>query len=415
MEKRNLRKYYLRYVLYYFAYVLITGGIIQSFMLESGISGQQVSIYTAVIQIVQAATMLLCSPLVERSRNLIRMNVVSQVGLIPTMVAMFLIALYVQMPVPLKYGLMLGSGVIAYVTFGVMGILEYKLPYRIFDIRNYGEVVSVAGVFSGAASLATSTLFSWCISRYDFFRVVMVFMVVGLVMLILSMVVGLSYEDIEGQPGISQFENRNTEQTGEDVSGGNRPSRSIFAYLPFKQLLIPNFIRGFSSGTFAILTTIGYYYSILNAESASWLVIITNVLTMVTCFVYAKISRKNKDPELILLSSLIMLLSMGCILLGKNTAVFLMFFAVGMIFKTFIDFACPVVVTKIVDYEMIGRFSSWRMALYMAGAALAGVALVPMLETLGGEVTMLINGAGFVVTGVGYYLAGKKDMKKAEK
>ena len=94
---------------------------------------------------------------------------------------------------------------------------------------------------------------------------------------------------------------------------------------------------------------------------------------------------------------------------------FLIFFAVGMIFKTFIDFACPVVVTKIVDYEMIGRFSSWRMALYMAGAALAGVALVPMLETLGGEVTMLINGAGFVVTGVGYYLAGKKDMKKAEK
>ena len=34
MEK-NQRKYHLRCVLYYFSYVLITGGIIQSFMLEN--------------------------------------------------------------------------------------------------------------------------------------------------------------------------------------------------------------------------------------------------------------------------------------------------------------------------------------------------------------------------------------------
>ena len=401
MEKRNTRKYYLRYVLYYFAYVLITGGIIQSFMLESGISGYQVSVYTAVIQIAQAAAMLLLSPWIEKSKNIIRLNALSQLGLIPAMAAVFLVALYVDMPVPLKYGLMISTGVIANAAFGIIGILEYKLPYRLIDMDNYGEVLSLAGVFSSASSLATSTLFSLCISRFDFFKVVLVFISVGIVMMVLSILVGLSYEDISKQPGISQFMEPAKEVHAEKKTTG------IFKYRPFQILCVPNLVRGFASGVFAILTTIGYHYSVINAESASWMVIIANILSVLTCLLYAKLSRYRRDAELILLSTAALFVVFSGILVGKNTVVFLIFYAIGMLFKTIIDYACPVVVTYIVDYDMIGQFTSWRMALYMAGAAVAGVAVIPMLDAIGGEATMIVTGLCFLIAGIGYYFAGK--------
>ena len=404
-EKRNIRKYYLRYVLYYAAYVLITGGIVQSFMMESGISAGQVAVYTSIIQLVQAAAMLLAAPFVERSKNIIKMNAYAQYGLVPMFLAMFLLSLYPGFDPGVKYGIMVAAGVIGYVALAVIGIIEYKLPYLIIDIANYGEVVSIAGLCIGLSNLAVSTLFSFCIARFDYFKVVLVFVTVGLLFLIASVFVGRSYEDISKEPGISQFADKE--------KAGDAPKKKIdlFRYPPFLKLFAPNLLRGYASGTFAIMTTVGYHYGIIDAKSASWMVILSNIVIMGGCVLYARLSRLKKDGMLILVSSVAMLLCMPAMLFGKNTVVFLLFFALGTLFKNIIDYACPVAITYIIDYDIVGQFSSWRISLYMLGAAIAGVVLMPMLDAIGGIPTMLINGAAFVIMGAGYWLCVKDKQK----
>ena len=404
-QKRNIRKYYLRYVLYYSAYVLITGGIVQSFMMESGIGAGQVAVYTSIIQLVQAAAMLLAAPFVERSKNIIKMNAYAQYGLVPMFLAMFLLSLSPGLDAGVKYGIMVGSGVIGYVALAVIGIIEYKLPYLIIDIANYGEVVSIAGLCIGLSNLAVSSLFSFFIARFDYFKVVLVFVSIGLLLLIASVFVGLSYEDISKEPGISQFADK------KEDSAAEKKKINLFRYPPFLKLFVPNLLRGYASGTFAIMTTVGYHFGIIDAKSASWMVILSNIVIMGGCVLYAKLSRWKKDGLLILVSSVGLLFCMPAMLIGKNTAVFLLFFAVGTLFKNIVDYACPVAITYVIDYDIVGQFSSWRISLYMLGAAIAGVVLMPMLDAIGGIPTMLINGAAFVIMGVGYWLCVKDKQK----
>lgn len=401
-EKRNIRKYYLRYILYYCAYVLITGGIVQSFMMESGITANQVAIYTSIIQLVQAAAMLGLAPMVEKSKNIIRMNAYAQYGLVPLFIAMFALSLYQGMNTELKYWIMVGASVIGYVALAIIGIIEYKLPYLLMDIEHYGEVVSIAGLCIGLSNLAVSSLFSFLIERFDYFHVVLVFVLCGLFFLVASVFVGLSYEDISGEPGISQFAGKEAEEPTE------KKKINLFRYPPFQKLFVPNLLRGYASGTFAILTTVGYYYGIINAKSASWMVIVSNIVIMGGCVLYARLSRLKKDGILILISSAAMLLLMPAMLIGKNTAVFILFYAVGILFKNIIDYACPVAITHIIDYDIVGQFSSWRIALYMLGAAIAGVVLMPMLDRFGGIVTMIINGVAFVIMGMGYWMCARE-------
>ena len=93
-EKQNIKKYYIRYFLYYFANTFVSGGIIQSFMLEGGITSSQVSVYTAVIQIVQAAAMLLLGPVPEKKRDIVKINADANYLILPLCVCMLVVSIF---------------------------------------------------------------------------------------------------------------------------------------------------------------------------------------------------------------------------------------------------------------------------------------------------------------------------------
>lgn len=396
-EKRNIRKYYLRYSLYYFANTFVTGGMIQAFMLESGISGSNVSVYMAVIQIVQAAAMLLLGPVLEKRRDIIKLNADASFLQLPLCVCVLVICFFPGISTGLKYGLLMLSSIIAYIALAVIGILEYKLPYVIINMENYGRVILIAGFCIGFTSMASSSLFSLFIKRYDFFITEAAFISVGIVLMIISIFVGRSYKPLAQYEKAA--EERKTEGTGE----------SIFHYGPFRKLLIPNILRGFASGTFALLTTVGYYYGIIDSAGAALMVVISNIVVMGGCILYAAISKKKIDGMLTVVSSVMLCILMPAMLIGKNRTVFIILYAAGVFFRNIIDYSCPVICAGIVDFEHAGEFSSWRIALYMLGAAVAGFLTVPMLERLGGIPTMLINGIIFIIMGTAYWSVSRKN------
>ena len=402
MEAGNIRKYYLRYVLYYCGYCLISGGIAQSFMLESGLTGTQVSVYTAVIQFVQAAAMLLLGPVLEKRRDIIRVNAEAGLGLLPLFMAMLILCFATGMSADLKYTLLIVSSVIAYIALGVIGILEYKLPYRIIRMENYGRVLSLAGMTIGVTSLVCSSLFTFFISRFDYFKVMAVFLTAGMAGMILSVFVGKSYRDLGAE---TQRDGKEEEPEQAAAGVSLRSFLSIFSYGPFRKLFIPNLFRGIASGTFALLTTVGYYFGLVNAGTAAVMTVVANIVVMGGCLLYAALSRRNIDRFLVLGGCAGLLVCMPAMLIGQNTVIFIVLYAVATLFRNFVDYGCPVICTQIVDYEHMGQFSAWRIALYMLGGSLAGLVTIPMLDRLGGFLTMLINGVIFLITGLGYFFA----------
>ena len=75
--KKNNFIYCLTLVLYnYASLTLITGSIIQSFMIESGISEQRVATFVSILQVVQAVIMIFCSGLIDNLKNIIKVSTI---------------------------------------------------------------------------------------------------------------------------------------------------------------------------------------------------------------------------------------------------------------------------------------------------------------------------------------------------
>ena len=174
------------------------------------------------------------------------------------------------------------------------------------------------------------------------------------------------------------------------------------------KLFFPNLFRGYATGTFGIMTTVGYYYGIIDAGTAGIMAILSFLMVMIGCLIYARMSHLKKDAEIILISSVLLGICMIAMMVFKSPVIFIILYAAGTFIRNMIDYACPVALVAIVDYEWIGQFSSWRLALYMAGGAIAGVVLIPMLELFGGVTTMAVNALAFFIMGIGYYICTKR-------
>ena len=77
------------------------------------------------------------------------------------------------------------------------------------------------------------------------------------------------------------------------------------------------------------------------------------------------------------------------------------------IFIHYINFAVPCIVIKIVDFEYIGQYSSWRMLFHTAGIALASAVAIDMVEVLGGIETMALSASFQLISAAAYYAYDK--------
>ena len=93
----------------------------------------------------------------------------------------------------------------------------------------------------------------------------------------------------------------------------------------------------------------------------------------------------------------------------KGTTAFLVMYA-GMYFcLNIVNYAIPVAVTQIVDYKVMGQYTSWRMLLNAGGIVIAGFVCIPLLEAVGATATMAITGGAMLAAGLVYYIYMKKN------
>lgn len=393
-EKRNTLIYYLQYASYNIAIVLATGTVIQTFMLECGISNERVSVYVSALQIIQTVMMLLVSKVSENIKNIRKGVAVTLSAYIPFFAVLLFLCIKNDFTPNTNYIIIFAVSILLNLFLGVYNIIFYKLPYEVMDIRNYGRVSGQGGVIAGLVCMAFSALLTFFSGKFSYFGTMAGFFAVGIVAAVWIVFANTLYKPMK---------NEKSEEKNEKIN--------IFKYKPFYQLIVPNFMRGFSLGIFNLITVIGYSCKIIDSSSSGVIATVMQIATLVSCQSYAILVRKCKNGKLILVASVIFCIATPLMTFFGAKSLFYVFYFIAYFFVNYVAYAVPVLVATHIEYSVLSQYTAWRMALFTLGTAI-GSAVVPfLLNTIGSTGTLIVSGITILPCGIGYYLFERKCKK----
>ena len=391
-DMSNKTKYYLSCIFEQFFLMVTTGAVLQTVLLETGLSPETTNQFTAIQTAVQVGTITVFSVWSDRVRNLIRSTALLSLTHLPFLVFL-LLSCYNRNNGSIFLVLLFAFGIVYNIGFGIYTILSLKLPYQIMDMQGYSRVSAITGVVVGIVSLAISGALSWLQARFPFFLLMRVAYAVSILALLIRLAV--------------LFRLKLTH----NLAVKNRPAQKfhLLRYKPFSFFIVPNLIRGLCGGLIGMAVSVGYYTGHLNSQSATLLAVITSFVTILGCGVYAVLAGRMTERSILLFASIGVFVFMPLITMFTSTVAFLSFYGLTWFMVVFINYAVPVAVTKIADYDTMGRYSAGRMLLNNAGKMLAGFACVPLFRFIGVQITMFIFAGLQLISGICYYIYMKKN------
>ena len=388
----NNRKYFIQSTSYSTANMMIAGSVIQGFMLESGIAENAVALYLSLVQILQVSVILVVSLVIDKIRNVIRAFAWSMVLQSILFLSLIFLCIFQNVPLTSKYILVFASGILTNVFLAVFNVLTYKVPYHIIDMSNYAQLTGLIGVVVGIGCIAVSAAMSFFTAHFPYYPTMLGFFIFGTAMLFVSFLLTLSYIPVEQSLPKAKKEESKKEK------------KNLFRYRPFTLLIIPNLLRGFCAGILIVAMTIGHIEGITNPASGAVLTLLLQIGNVLSCLVYAVLAKQISNSSMILISSLALLGFMPAMLVKHSLFLFYGMYFFANFFLNVINNAVPVAVTKFVDYEYVGQYSSWRMLLHTAGIALSNALVTPILGAIGGTSTLLVAAICQLLSGIAYFL-----------
>lgn len=389
----NIGKFHLHNIFLSLLVLFINGAIFQTFLLECGISENSVNIYCSVMQLVTMSIMLIFSGKIDKINNVIRVSGMLCLPALPLVALLAVMSFDFDVFGNVTLILLYGAGTVFTIAYSFIQILEYKLPYCIMNMTEYGNTMAISGIFIGIASTATSATLSFVQQSCGYFSVMQ-----GVYLLSAIFVMAYVFSTVT-------MKNLSAEQRYKKSS--NSVKINLFRYRPFYVLALPNLFRGFCLGTVNLIITIGYYTNRINANSASVCIALTYVIMMLGCVSYPFISKRMKEGKMILISSIGTFAALPMMFVHHSTAWFLVFYAIAYFFVTIINYAVPVEVTQIVDYDVVGHYSAWRLLINAMGIAIAGFVCTYLIDFLSPVGAMLLAGGLQLFSGMVYYWCSK--------
>lgn len=393
----NLILYYVYNVVWYVLSLIVSGAVFQTFLLEYGISEEAVAAYCSVMQVVQSVSMLVTAKWMDRQKNVLRATAYTMLPGLLMLVLLLFMCFWKNIEIDLVTYLVFGIGFVLNV-FMALGItLAYKVPYHIMDMEQYAVVISVSGAFLNLANILCTTAISISQRWFSYFDVMMVLLLIGVLLIPVGM---WSLFKMKDNGYVKNVETQTKKKKG-----------NIFKYQPFRKLFPADILRGLCGGVFGLLVSVGYHQGVLDVKSASLLATISFVMAFLQCLTYPLLSKKMGERRMIRYFSIGTLILLPLMLVGKNTYLYLSLYAALAYVINMINNAVPVAITKIVDYEIMGEYSSWRLLLNAAGNAIGGFLCIPLIKMYGGIVALGIFGACQLASGIIYSRYMRKYVK----
>ena len=375
---KNTLRYTVGVISYQLTLLTMGATLLQSYLIERGFSEESTGFFFSSMRAVQVAVILLTMFAAERCRRPRIPTAFVCLGAIP--LALYFLLLPEGVGISALPLYLLGG--VLNVAFGVYNILSYRLPYAVMDMRDYGRISGLAGAVSALLTLLASLAISLLgeIVAFDTlmrtaFAATAVFALVGF---------------------LATLTLRETPLALPDPSEG-RPS--LLRYRPFTALIPATLLRGLSAGIVALAATLGYMAGLLDSRSASLMVILTGVVTMLGGFAYTFLTTRVAPRPLLLVACTGAALTLPLMPLG-GTPLFLAAFSLATFFITLVDYAVPVTVTRFVDHGMISRYTGGRMLLHNLGITLSGFLGVWLSERIGILLPLVLAGGMLLAFGL---------------
>ena len=373
-------KYIVNSILWTLISTVIGGAMFQTFLLEKGVSENNVGNFVSLMQLVQLVVIFAFSKFIDRIKNVIRITAYSHLLYLPLFVLMTLLCFSEKT----YYIPLVVCAVIACIAAGFYNVLSYKLPYHIMDMKYYGLWTGASSVFAAVFMLILTSLLSFFQSRIGYFPTMKFFCPFAVISAAVFFAMTASYKREDFIPETKAEE-----------------KISLLRYKPFTALIIPNLIRGFCAGIIAMAVTIGYSTKQLNAESAGILLVINQTVGIPANILYTKLT--GKEPMLILAGSAGILASVSFIGFSGSTG-FLIFYAIAYFCLCIVNVSVPVLVAEVIDYKVAGQYNGWRILLNTAGILLASVVCMPFVNKFGSTAIWIIAGMMQFLSGIIYFV-----------
>lgn len=390
MKNKNIPLYCIQTVSYTCMHLIAVGTIFQTFLLECGIDEAKVSFCVSAFQVLQTVLMLLISKVAEKIQKVSKWIAVSYYSYLLMLFAMLLLLAKQDFSADTKYIIVFATGIVQSIFIAIVSILTYKQPHHIMDMKHYGSVEGQCGVISGVLGILLTFGMTMALRVFPYSDTMTVVCLFGVMLSLTAGSIGFLYKPV-----------KNKAQTE------NAQKINIFKYKPFWQLLAPNFLRGFSTGIFNLIPVVGYHCNILDSSTATLLAAASQAASLLSNQTFVFISEKHRNGLLCLISSIGLLAALPTMLLGGTKTVFVICYFIAYWFMAYINVAIPVVVAERIEYNCLGQYTAWRMALYTLGISVGGVLVPTLLNAVNGFGTLLIGGISMLPCGIGYFLFEK--------
>lgn len=394
----NPAKYYLRNALYAVTLMCFNGAIIQAFLSACGVSLQNIGMFTAASSVSQVVVMLFCSGFVDRIRNVKRSCALFHLPMTLFFLALIPLCVVQDIPPDRVFWMVLVLGVVQNLFVGFRNILEYKLPYLIIPMEQYPRLVSVDGVISGLVGILASAAISFFLARLPYFQVMTA--VFSLCILLLAACWFLS----DRLKALHLPEEQRIAPPSPSSPEGRPVSLpDILRMKSFYLLILPNFIRGCSMGIMGVVAVIGINDLSLSEARSTYIATAVTAGTILGGLAYALLSRRFTSRWLCMAGSVMMLLSTPLMLAGQNYPFFLAMLLIAIVGQLIVGYAIPVMVTEFVPYEVMGRYTSWRLAVTTIGTAFANMVVGMAVGKISSVLLLAAAGVLQMAAGLAYF------------
>ncbi|MBQ7982998.1 MAG: MFS transporter [Clostridia bacterium] len=351
------------------ALLCASGSLMQTFLSYIGLSEQYIYIHASLFQAVNVFTILLCARFADNG-NVIRRTAMIQIpgGLLFLGYIPLCILNHVSFT---SYLWLLLISILHSVSLALHTICEYKIPYYIYRVEEFGMVLSICGILSSVVSFGVGALIGFFSTRYSYDKIMLIAFGISCMFILLAGILQYFQKSLLSADE-EHFQSEKTEKI---------PLTVMFRHDAFSKLIVGNITRGFASGATGILATaalsIGYDETLTSA-----MVSVQSLASMAACALFAVISRRFHPRYVILLGSSCFL-ALPFLLIRLSPILYLVMYAILIFGRTLIDYAVPSALLYAVPVEIAGTYNAWRMILHNGGCllstAIAGFVPLPVL------------------------------------
>lgn len=388
IENRNIALQVVFELLTCLTLLFVGGTVWQSLLLYCGLSSAEIGLLAAIGSIAQVVAMILDLLVADKIHNPLLTMTVSSVPILMFFSAIFAMCIIGEHV--FTFPLLFCANLIYYIAYGFRSIFSYKIPYLLFNIEKYGQVVAISGIVSNLLCVAFTIVINYLLKNFDYLSSMKWLYAVCSVFSLIIVFTTVWMKPIKRQ---EKTENVKIKEVITDKS--------------VTKLSLANFLRGISMGIINVITLIAAFRYEVDSATLSILASLTTIGALLGNFIFSVFGKPKFLSKLCLISSvaLFMLAPVSVLCDWKIFAVIFVFIQIAFIL---INGLIPVMIAQSTSYRIIGGCTAVRMMVTMAGSALSGWFTGVLLDVSDSKVLipvilMIIAGVTQLYCGIDYY------------